>query len=132
MLKRRILVVDDEPLVCDAVKMMLSFDGHSVETATSGPAALDCLAQGPFDLVITDYAMPEMRGDELARRIKASHPAVPIVMITAHAEMLASSGLSMPEIAMVISKPFKLDTLRDAIRLHCDGPSRSPQSPGAP
>lgn len=129
--KRRILVVDDEPLVCDAVKMMLSFDGHSVQTATSGTAALACLADEPFDLVIMDYAMPEMRGDELARRIKASHPALPVVMITAHAEMLASSGLPLPEIALVISKPFKLDTLREAIRVHCGPPSDPPPSPGA-
>jgi len=115
----RILVVDDEPLVCDAVKMMLSFDGHTVETATSGLAALACLAQGPFDLVITDYAMPGMRGDELARQIRAAHPTLPVLMITAHAEMLAASGVPMPEIAQVISKPFKLDTLREAIRAHC-------------
>src|SRR5215470_7453621 len=90
--KRRILVVDDEPFVCDAVKMMLEFDGHVVETANSGPEALAVLERATFDLVITDFAMPLMKGDELALTIKARNPRLPVVMITAYAEMLASSG----------------------------------------
>lgn len=117
--KRRILVVDDEPLVCDSVELMLTFDGHTVQTAASGSEALAHLEGKPFDLVITDYAMPHMRGDELARRIKQRHPALPVVMITAHAELLASTGTLLPGIAMVISKPFMLETLREAIRATC-------------
>ena len=62
--QRRILVVDDEPFVCDAVKMMLNFDGHTVETAHSAQDALAMFDQGKFDLVITDFAMPKMKGDE--------------------------------------------------------------------
>ena len=63
--QRRILVVDDEPLVCDAVKMMLEFDGHVVETAPNGKDALALLERSKFDLVITDFEMPMMKGDEL-------------------------------------------------------------------
>src|SRR5262249_3014293 len=55
--KRRILVVDDEPFVCEAVKMMLAFDGHSVETACSGKEALALFENDKFDVVITDFAM---------------------------------------------------------------------------
>jgi CheY-like chemotaxis protein len=117
--KRRILVVDDEPLVCDSVELMLAYDGHTVQTAASGPEALTHLDNSPFDLVITDYAMPQMRGDELARRIKQRNPDLPVVMITAHAELLASTGTPLPGIAMVISKPFMLETLREAIRATC-------------
>jgi CheY-like chemotaxis protein len=119
--KRRILVVDDEPMVCDAVELMLSFDGHSVKTAANGVEALACLDTASFDLVITDYAMPQMKGDELAQRIMARNPATPVVMITAHAELLVSTRTPLPGIAMVISKPFMLETLRDAIRLTCPG-----------
>ena len=117
--RRRILVVDDEPMVCDAVELMLSFDGHSVKTAANGAEALACLEGAPFDLVITDYAMPQMRGDELAQRIQARNPATPVVMITAHAELLAATRTPLPGIVMVISKPFMLETLRDAIRKTC-------------
>src|ERR687887_106846 len=90
--QRRILVVDDEPFVCDAVKMMLNFDGHIVETAGSAKEALAVFDEGKFDLVITDFSMPNMKGDELAAAIKARAPKQPIVMITAYAEMLEASG----------------------------------------
>src|SRR5438445_5843142 len=89
--QRRILVVDDEPFVCDAVKMMLNFDGHVVETASNGKDALAMFEEGKFDLVMTDWKMPGMKGDELAAAIKARAPNQPVVMITAHAESLQSS-----------------------------------------
>ncbi len=113
--KRRILVVDDEPFVCDAVKMMLAFDGHSVETAGNGKEALAMFEAGKFDVVITDFAMPAMKGDELAAAIKARSPSQPVVMITAYAEMLKVSGNPMTGVDCVISKPFLLEDLRRAI-----------------
>jgi CheY-like chemotaxis protein len=113
--KRRILVVDDEPFVCDAVKMMLTFDGHAVETANSGKEALTLFKNGKFDVIITDFAMPSMKGDELAAAIKAISPTQPVVMITAYAEMLKSSGNPMTGVDFLISKPFLLEDLRRAI-----------------
>jgi len=113
--QRKILVVDDEPFVCDAVKMMLSFDGHLVETASDAKQALDLLQKGRFDLVITDYAMPSMKGDELAAQIKSRTPGQHVVMITAYAEMLQSSGNPLKGVDFIISKPFLLENLREAI-----------------
>src|SRR5262245_24103825 len=112
--KRRILVVDDEPFVCDAVKMMLNFDGHVVETASNGKDALAMFDKGKFDVVITDFAMPAMKGDELAAAIKERSPKQPVVMITAYAEMLQSSQNPLAGVDVVISKPFLLDNLREA------------------
>ena len=113
--KKRILVVDDEPFVCDAVKMMLAFDGHDVVTANSAKEALGLFENGKFDLVITDFAMPGMKGDELAAAVKARSPRQPVVMITAYAEMLQSAGKSLPGVDFVVSKPFLLEHLREAI-----------------
>ena len=113
--QKRILVVDDEPLVCDAVKMMLSFDGHTVETAAGGHEALALLEKEAFDIVITDFEMPHMKGDELAAAIKARMPGQPVVMITAYAEMLHAAGNPLTGVDCMISKPFLLETLRDAI-----------------
>jgi CheY-like chemotaxis protein len=113
--QRRILVVDDEPFVCDAVKMMLAFDGHTVETASSGKDALAIFDKAKFDLVITDFAMPAMKGDELALAIKARAPQQPVVMITAYAEMLQSNSSPLPGVDFIISKPFLLENLREAI-----------------
>jgi CheY-like chemotaxis protein len=113
--QRRILVVDDEPLVCDAVKMMLHFDGHIVETACNAREALAVFDRGKFDLVITDFEMPAMKGDELAAAIKARVPGQPVVMITAYAEMLHASGNPLSGVDFLISKPFLLENLREAI-----------------
>src|SRR5437588_5368971 len=113
--QRRILVVDDEPFVCDAVKMMLSFDGHVVETASSGSEALGMFEKGKFDIVITDFSMPVMKGDELAAEIKARVPGQPVVMITAYAEMLQASRNPLTGVDLVIGKPFLLENLREAI-----------------
>ena len=112
---RRILVVDDEPFVCDALKMMLAFDGHEVRTAANGAEALAAYDQEKFDLVITDFAMPKMKGDELAAAIKARNPQQPVVMITAYAEMLESSGNPLKGVDFILSKPFFLENLREAI-----------------
>jgi CheY-like chemotaxis protein len=115
LLQRRILVVDDEPFVCDAVRMMLAFDGHLVETATNGKDALAKFDGAKFDLVITDFSMPSMKGDELAAAIKSRDPKQPVVMITAYAEMLQSSGRPLSGVDFIISKPFLLENLREAI-----------------
>jgi len=117
--QRRILVVDDEPFVCDALKMMLVFDGHIVETAPSAKQALAEFKKGKFDVVITDYSMPEMKGDELAVKLKALNPKQPVVMITAYAEMLETSRNPLTGVDAVISKPFLLENLRKAIAKVC-------------
>lgn len=113
--RRHILVVDDEPLVCDAVRLMLNFDGHQVQTANSGKEALALVEKTKFDLVITDFEMPAMKGDELTARIKARFPGQPVVMITAYAELLRSSGKPLHGVDFMISKPFLLENLREAI-----------------
>ena len=112
---RKILVVDDEPYVCDAVRMMLAFDGHQVETAASGKDALAIFSPGKYDLVITDYSMPAMKGDELAAAIKSCAPNQPVVLITAYAEMLKSSDNPLLGVDFIVSKPFLLENLREAV-----------------
>lgn len=109
---RRILVVDDEPLVCEAVRILLSFDGHEVFVAKNAREALDLYATNEFDVVITDYAMPGMTGDKLAVAIKERSPEQPIIMITAFAEVLPNPVAGIDHL---ISKPFLLENLREAI-----------------
>ena len=108
-------MVDDEPAVGDAIKMMLKFDGHEVQTASGSKEALSLLEQGKFDLIITDYSMPGMKGDELAAVIKQRLPHQPIIMISAYAEMLKSSGNPLAGVDFMLSKPFFMAELREAI-----------------
>jgi len=112
---KKILVVDDEPFVCETVRLLLAFDGHVVETAANGAEALEKFSLGKFDLVITDYSMPGMKGDELGMQIKARAPQQPVVLITAYAEMLSGNEAPVQGVDFMISKPFLLEHLREAI-----------------
>jgi CheY-like chemotaxis protein len=111
----QILVVDDEPAVCGAIKMMLEYDGHKVQTANNGREALSLLEQGKFDLVTTDFFMTGMKGDALAAAIKERLPNQPVLMISANGAIAKSSGDKLPGVDLVISKPFSLEGLRKAI-----------------
>lgn len=112
---RRILVVDDEPLVCDSTKRILAYDGHQVVTASSAAEALALFQNGKFDLVITDYEMPVMKGDALAVAIKTLVPQQPVLMITAYVEPLLTAGDSLTGVDLMVSKPFTLPELRQAV-----------------
>ncbi len=79
----RILVVDDEPSVRDALDRALRMDGYRVDMAADGREALDALASTPPDAVVLDVLMPEPDGLEVCRRIRAAGDHTPVLMLTA-------------------------------------------------
>jgi CheY-like chemotaxis protein len=109
--KLRILVVDDEPSVGNTVKMLLKYDGHEVEATSCSEEALGLFKTGRYDMVFTDFTMPGMDGNQLAAAIKAGAPDKPVVMITAYGGTFVPS----PHVDFVITKPFRLEHLREAI-----------------
>jgi len=113
----RILVVDDEPDVRQAIKMMLEHDGHEVQTVDSGEAALALLEHNIFDLITTDYSMAGMKGDQLAAIIKQRWPGQPVIMATAFAADLYPSSKPSGGVDCMLNKPFSLVELREAIAL---------------
>ena len=112
----RILVVDDEPYVCEAIKMVLELDGHVVAAADNGADALALHEEGAFDLVITDYSMPGMKGDELAAALRARNPNQKILMISAYVEKLTGEGTPLRNVDELLAKPFRLEDIKDAMR----------------
>jgi len=112
---QHILVVDDEPAIRDTLKMALAFEGHTIELACDGPEALKKLAEQKFDIVFTDFNMPEMLGNELVRRIKKEYPHQVIVMVTAYADFLSPRGKKANPVDFIITKPFALETIENAI-----------------
>jgi two-component system autoinducer 1 sensor kinase/phosphatase LuxN len=109
---KRILVVDDESSVRNAFRMILEIDEHTVTEANNGVEALDLFTKGKFDLVITDFEMPVMKGNDVALRIKQLASSQPILMVTAYVEELAD--VENP-VDSILNKPFTLDDLRRAI-----------------
>ena len=111
-----ILVADDEAPMRDLLVDYLKKDGHTVETAVNGLAAMETFKDGNFELVITDRAMPEMGGDQLALNVKSVASEVPVIMITGFGGMMVSSGEHPPGVDLVVSKPITIGGLRDAIK----------------
>ncbi len=109
---KHILVADDDPGARESLCLLLRIDRHTVVAATNGKEALALFGQQPFDLVILDYAMPEMQGHELAKNIRQIAPAQPILMITAYLEKVVDSDIPVDDI---LSKPFGIDDLRRTI-----------------
>jgi CheY-like chemotaxis protein len=114
-----ILVIDDDDAVREITSAMLRDRGYTVVEVGSGGAALEALDQEPrIDLVLIDFAMPGMSGAEVARRVQAKRPALPILFVTGFADRAALAGV--PE-AQVIGKPFLDDELADKVRLALSG-----------
>jgi len=111
MPRKRILLVDDEGIVRESIRLLLSMDNHTVVEANNGVEALYLFTRAEFDLVVTDFQIPFMKGSELAARIKQLLPRQPILMITGHAE---KPGPDNP-VDAVLDKPFNLNQLRAAM-----------------
>jgi DNA-binding response OmpR family regulator len=111
----QILVVDDEEMVRRSMKMLLEHDGHEVCLADSGEAALEILAQRKFELVITDFSMPGMHGDQLVVRIRQLIPNQPIIMASAFVEEYKIFGEASGQVDALLLKPFGMKELRAAI-----------------
>ena len=107
---KRILVVDDEAMVLESVRMTLTHYGFAVETASSGPEALSKLAEGQFDLVVTDRKMPGMAGAQLAAQVKKRLPLLPIILLTGYPPESTPPGVDA-----ILLKPFSTAELRSTI-----------------
>ena len=111
---KSVLLVDDDPAVRSSIKLLLSIDRHMVTEAANAHEALQLFTGSRYDIVIIDYLMPGMLGEELARNIKNLAPAQPILMVTAYFEKLVDAD--KPADA-VLGKPFSIDALRRAMAM---------------
>ena len=109
-----ILIVDDQPILCEIVDEYLTRDCHMVETATNGREAFEQFQSGRFDLVITGQAMPEMTGEQLASAIKNISPQTPVILLTGFGES-RNGNAHHQAIDHVLSKPVSSIDLRQAV-----------------
>jgi DNA-binding NtrC family response regulator len=107
----RILVIDDEAILRDAIAEALRRAGHAVDAFDSGRPALDAFAQGGVDLVISDLRMPGMDGVSVLEEAKRLAPDVPFLIVTAHGTVETAVGAMKKGAYDFIIKPFKLEEL---------------------
>ena len=111
--KQRILVVDDEPLMLGLFERLLTEAGYDVATAESGCQALDLLSRngGHYDLVLLDFAMPFMTGEETFRRLRALSPGLRIILAAGFIDRTLLDDMLAEGLVGFICKPVPPDEL---------------------
>ena len=117
---RRILAVDDDPLILRSLSDALEAEGHAVTVANGGQAGIDAFVEAlrrgsPFEAVLTDLGMPHVDGRKVASAIKEASPSTPVILLTGWGQRLVSEGDVPAHVDVVLSKPPKLVELRDAL-----------------
>ena len=111
----RVLVIDDESYARKLFGMYLKADNHSVEFAENGLEGLEKFSSGNFDLVITDRAMPDMSGDQVALAIREKKPGVSIIMVTGFGDIMNENKQCPKGVDVVVCKPVTHSDLQRSI-----------------
>ncbi len=126
-----ILFVDDEEQIRGVTTAILSKHGYQVTTFANGTEALAEFNQHPehYQLLITDMTMPSMTGAELARQVLALRPKIPIILCTGQSDLINREKALAMGIADYLSKPFKIQTILEAIRNALTKANRAHRTP---
>ena len=114
----RVLVVDDEPSVREFVDRALRLAGFETAVASDGPEAIDTAEKlGSFDLLLTDVMMPQMKGDELARRLRHLDPTLKVLYLTAYCDQLFKAKVTLWQDEAFLDKPCTVRGVLEAVSL---------------
>jgi CheY-like chemotaxis protein len=121
----RVLLVDDESSLCEASRAMLDGSGYRVSAYTDPALALEAFARAPHDvdIAITDQTMPQMTGTELARRLHAVRPDLPVVLMSGLSSNVELAELRSVGVRAFVPKPFKPSELAATVRRMLDDAS---------
>lgn len=115
----RVLVIDDEPAICELIEAVAESAGFSVRTASS-PREIEEAIQGRFDLVVLDLSLGELDGIEVMSRLGTTHRGLPVILVSGADETLITTAGRIAEmhrlrVIATFAKPFSLDLLRSAM-----------------
>ncbi len=113
----QVLYIDDEPSVRSSMLLLFEAHGHRIDVAESGPVGMQKFRERDYDIVITDFSMPEMNGRDVAAQVKESRPDTIVLLATGWpaSQIEAAPNGSSPEDA-IIEKPAKFDQIYAVIR----------------
>ncbi len=114
----RILVVDDEPPLAQLMEAMLKRYGYDVITMASATEALAAFQKSPylFDLLISDFTMPKLTGDQLAAEVRRVRPELPVIVMTGFADDALRERLIQSGITVLLTKPISAEKIAKAVR----------------
>jgi CheY-like chemotaxis protein len=121
--RRTVLVVDDDAMMLEVIIRILQRENYELLTAASGPEALRIAGEhaGTVDLLVTDYAMPEMHGRQLAEQMRERYNGIKVLYQTGFSDMLFEDRVELEEGAAFLEKPFTARGLREATRFSLFG-----------
>ena len=123
----RVLVVDDEESVRKYVERVLREGGYQTTPARDGNEALEIAkAQPPFGLLVTDLMMPNMNGDELARRLRVQDPTLKVLYLTGFSDRLFKDKVTLWEDEAFLEKPCGVKAVLEAVSLLLFGTCEQP------
>jgi len=114
--KKRLLIVDDEKVVCLMAKRTFEHEGYEVVTFTDSVQALEAIRSDHFDLIITDLKMKDVDGIQLLEAAKARWPEIPVILLTAFATLDSAVESLRKKAFDYFSKPVKIDVLKASVR----------------
>jgi len=128
MNQAKVLVVEDDSALREALSDTLQLAGYAVESAADGSAALDILAKHKMDIVVSDVQMRPMDGNLLLKSIKKNYPALPVVLITAYGTIQKAVSAMHDGAVDYLVKPFEADVLVDVVERYAQ--PASGENPG--
>ena len=128
-----ILVVDDSPTICKLVELSLTKAGFRVETARTGEGGIEAAQAHPPDLILLDFLLPDLKGDDVCRAISVNLclAQVPVIVMSAKGEDIGECFAVMPNVKNIISKPFSPEALQAVVSHTLEKAGRKPASPDA-
>src|SRR5689334_6827093 len=109
--KARILVVDDEPTICDALRVAIATDGYAVQSAENAIQAIAELERQEFDVVLADLSLPRVSGLELLDRVKKSWPGTEVIVITGQGSIATAVDAIKRGAYHYVTKPFTAEEI---------------------
>ena len=114
--KTRILILDDEPIVCKRLKPAFEKLGYEVEVFTSSSDAMARIKEQDFDIVITDLKMEGVDGMEFLSAVKERSPSTEVIVITGFATMETAKESFQKGVFDFVAKPFKISEIREVVK----------------
>ena len=115
----KILIIDDEKVICDACHLILSERGHTVERKLDGAAGLKALRSDSYDVILLDMMLPDMEGMEILKTIKQKTPQAGVIVITGYSTVANALKAMKLGATDYLSKPFSEDELLASIEKVC-------------
>lgn len=125
-MRARILVIDDEPDICETLDVVLSLAGYEVVTAKSGDDGIARAEQQPFQLVITDLLMPGTSGVDTLAAMKRIDPRTAVIVVSGYASEEEALRCRTEGAARILDKPFQLDDLLQVVQAALRDGGRGP------